>query len=162
MPSPIYITFKDENGALIKAGVQIKGREHSAEGHMFDYAVAIPADPNTGQLTAVRKHGDLVLLKNLDCASPILFDACCCGKTLSNVNFDWYRINHSGQEELYFTHSLSGVKVVKVRQFIPHVKDPHNDCFGHQEEVYLRFRRIEMAYVQGNIKARDDWAEARG
>ena len=161
MASPAYVTFTDEQGQQIKASVQIKGRENTAEGHAFDYSVTIPSDKNSGQLTAVRQHHNVVLTKTFDSASPVLFDACCRGKTLQCVKLDWYRINDKGEEDLYFTHTLSDVKVVAVRQVMLHVKDPHNDAFNHQEEVSLRFKKIELNYPDGNIKAADDWTESR-
>ncbi|MBN2689394.1 MAG: type VI secretion system tube protein Hcp [Gammaproteobacteria bacterium] len=161
MASPVYVIFTDEENQQIKSDVMIRGREHQAEGHAFDYAVSIPSDQNTGQLTAVRKHGSIVLTKNYDSASPILFNACCRGKTLKSAEFNWYRINDDGTEELYFTHKLTKVKVVKVRHFMNHVKNPANDAFGHQEEIHLRFQKIELNYPDGNIKASDDWTESR-
>lgn len=161
MANPIYATFTDEQGMQIKANVQINGREGTAEGHAFDYTVRIPSDRNSGQLTALRQHDDVVFTKIIDGASPVLFDACCRGKTLKSVKFDWYRINDKGEEEVYFTDTLSDVKVVQVRRFMLHVKDPQNDGYGHQEEVHLRFRQIELNYPDGNIKATDSWTESR-
>jgi type VI secretion system secreted protein Hcp len=161
MASPVYVTFTDEQGQKIKANVQIKGREGTAEGHAFDYSVCIPSDKNTGQLTSIRKHNNVILTKGLDSASPVLFDACCRGKTLQSVKFDWYRINDRGEEELYFTHTLSNVKVVEVKHYMLHVKNPQNDGYSHQEEINLRFQKIELNYPDGNIKALDDWTESR-
>lgn len=161
MASPGYVTFTDEQGNKIKGDVKIKGREGTAEAHAYAQDVFIPADKNSGALTAIRKHGDIVITKTFDSASPILFDACCRGKTLQNVQIDWYRINDRGIEELYFTHTLIGVKVVKVKQYMMNVKDPNFDAFGHQEDIHLRFQRIEVNHPDGNIKAADDWTAAR-
>ena len=161
MASPVYVTFTDEQGQQIKSDVQIKDRQGTAEGHAFDYSVSIPSDKNTGQLTAIRQHHNVILIKSFDSASPILFDACCRGKTLQGGKFDWYRINDKGEEEIYFTHTLSNVKVVAVKQFMLHVKDPQNDAYNHQEEISLRFQKIELNHPDGNIKASDDWTESR-
>jgi len=161
MASPAYLTMTDEQGNQIKANVKIKGREGTAEVIAFEYHVAIPADPHTGALTAVRKHGDGIISKTFDQSSPVLFDACCQGKTLQSMKIDWYRINDNGEEELYFTHTLTGVKVVKVKQFMLNVKNPDNDGYGHQEQVHVRFKKIELSYPNGNIVASDDWTESR-
>lgn len=161
MASPAYLTITDEQGNQVKADVKIKGREGTAEVHAFDYHVAIPADANTGALTAVRKHGNAIITKTYDSASPILFDACCRGKTMQSMKIDWYRINDKGEEELYFTHTLNQVKVVKVQQFMQNVKDPNFDNLGHQEALHVRFRQIELNHPDGNIKAMDDWTESR-
>jgi type VI secretion system secreted protein Hcp len=161
MASPGYLTMTDEQGSQIKADVQIKGREGTAEVHAFDYHVSIPSDPHTGALTAVRKHGNAVINKTYDSSSPMLFDACCRGKTLQNMKIDWYKINDKGEEQLYFTHTLEGVKVVKVKQFVLNIKDPATEALGHQEEIHVRFKQIDMNYPDGNIKATDSWTDSR-
>ena len=161
MASPAYMTIQDDKGNVIKANVEIAGRAGTAEVHAFDYAVSIPSDPNSGLLTAVRKHGDVLVTKNFDQASPLLFQACAEGSTLKSVDLDWYRINASGEEEKYFKHSLIDVKVVKVQHKMLQVKNPANDQLGHIEEVSFRFRRIELNYPDGNITAMDDWLAPR-
>ena len=162
MASPAYITITDEQGKQVRAKVNIRGREGTAEALAFDYYVSIPADANTGQLTSVRKHGVAQITKTYDRASPILFDVCCRGATLQKVCIDWYRINDRGEEENYFSHVLSGVKVVKFHQHMAHVKQAENDEVDHQETVSFRFRKIELIHPEGNIKAVDEWVESRG
>jgi type VI secretion system secreted protein Hcp len=161
MASPAYMTIQDDKGNIIKANVQISGREGTAEVHAFDYAVSIPSDPNSGLLTAVRKHNDVIVTKNYDQASPLLFQACANGTSLKTVELDWYRINAAGEEEKYFTHKLVDVKVVKVQHKMLQVKNPANDQLGHLEDVCFRFRRIELCYPDGNITAKDDWLAER-
>ena len=161
MANPAYLTILDDQGNQVKANVTIKGREGTAEVIAFNYDVHIPCDPNTGALTAVRQHNDAVITKTYDSASPILFDACCRGKTLKSMKIDWYRINNQGDEEIYFTHTLTNVKVVKVHQHMLNVKQPEYDRLGHMEDVFVRFQKIELDHPQGNIKASDDWTESR-
>lgn len=161
MASPAYMLLKDGRGQKITANVQISGREGTAEVHALDYSVMIPSDPNSGLLTAVRKHGDIIITKNFDQASPLLFQACARGLSLQSVELDWYRINSGGEEENYFKHTLSDVKVVKFQHLLNQVKNPAYDQLGHQEVISLRFRKIELNYTHGNITAVDDWLAAR-
>lgn len=161
MAMPAYLTIIDEQGNQVKADVQIKGREGTAEVLAFDSNVHIPSDKNTGAVTAVRKHEDALITKTYDAASPVLFDAVCRGKTFQSMKIDWYKINDKGEEQLYFTHTLTGVKVVGLKQFMMNVKDPNNDTQGHQEEVSIRFKKIELDHPDGNIKASDSWNESR-
>ncbi len=161
MANPAYLTITDEQNRKVKADVQIKGREGTAEVIQFNYDVSIPSDSNTGALTAVRKHNDAVFTKTLDASSPVLFEACCRGKSFKSMQLDWYRINDAGKEEIYFTHLFTGVKVVKVKEYMKNVKDSANDGYGHQEDVHVRFKKIELVYPNGNIKSSDDWTESR-
>ena len=161
MASPAYLSITDEQGAKVTADVAINGREGTAEIIAFDYDVSIPSDKNTGALTAVRKHNTATMTKTYDSASPVLFDACCRGKTFKQMVLHWYKISNSGSEVEYFRHTLTNVKVVKVRHFVQNVKDPHFDALGHQEQVSVRFQKIEMSHPDGNIHASDDWTESR-
>jgi len=161
MASPAYLTILDDQGKKINASVAIQGREGTAEVLSFDYFVKIPSDPNTGALTGVRKHGDAVITKIYDSASPILFDACCRGKTLKQLKLCWYQIDKSGKQQIYFTHTLSDAKIVKFRQFMPNVKDSANEHCGHHEAIHVRFRKIEIEHPEGSIKAVDEWNEPR-
>ena len=139
----------------------IKGRENQAEAHAFNYGVIIPADKNTGRLTAIRQHEDVILTKEIDNASPMLFKACCSGETLQKVIIDWYLINDQGEEKKYFVHTFDEVKIVGFKQYVSHVKNPINEGYGYQEEISLRFRKIELNHPEGNIKATDDWTASR-
>ena len=161
MPSAAYLFITDHQGKSIKSAVKIQGREDSAEVHTFDYHVSVPSDRNSGILMGVREHSEVVLGKQFDAASPVLFNICCRGVTLQKLRLEWFKINPTGKEENYFTHIFSNVNIVKYRQHMQHVKDAAFKHHGHQEEVSLRFQKIEMLYPNGNISAADDWLENR-
>lgn len=161
MPSSAYLFMTDHQGHDIKSAVKIKGREGSAEIHSFSYGVDVPSDANSGVLMGVREHQQVVLGKNFDAASPILFNICCKGITLQKLRLEWFRINPQGKEQNYFSHHFSQVNIVSYRQHMPHVKNQANKHYGHQEEIALRFQKIELVYPDGNISASDDWLENR-
>lgn len=161
MPSAAYLTINDHQGKLIESSVKIKGREGCAEIHTFAYGVDVPSDANSGVLMGVREHQEVVLGKQFDAASPILYNICCKGITLQSMQLKWYHINPQGKEENYFSHLFSNVNIVRYRQFMRHIKDQNNKHYGHQEEIALRFQKIELLYPDGNISATDDWLAER-
>lgn len=162
MASSAYLFIQDHQGKEIKSSVKIKGREGSAEVHTFSYGVNVPSDSNSGVLMGVREHHEVVFGKQFDSASPVLFNICCKGIVLKQVRLEWFKINPQGKEVNYFTHTFSNANIVRFQQFMSHVKDPLNKNFGHQEEIALRFQRVDMLYPDGNISAADDWLAARG
>ena len=162
MASPAYLTIVDSQGEKIQGGVEIQDRVGTAEIHAFNYDVSIPCDSSTGVLTGVRKHSDTVMVKQIDQASPLLFQACCDGSTMKEMTIDWYRIDDQGVEELYFSHQMFDVKVVCVKHFMLHIKNPNHDTLSHQEQVHIRFGKIKVLYHQGNLQATDEWNASRG
>jgi type VI secretion system secreted protein Hcp len=159
MAIPTYMWIKDEQGSDIRGPVKIKGRENSIEVLSFTHEVRIPTDPDTGALTAIRKHEPFIITKEFDAATPILNKACASGKTLQSVKLSWYRINEKGQEEEYFRHMLHQVKVVSVKPIVHNIKEKGLERQSHLEEVAMRYEKIQWEYLEGNIITQDTWIE---
>ncbi len=70
--------FKGQNG---KTGHSTKGMEIIA----FDYEVESPRDQASGLATGKRQHSPLVIVKKVDSASPLLFQAHLSSELLSEV-----------------------------------------------------------------------------
>lgn len=159
MASPAYIWIYDENGTPINSDCHVEGREGSIEALAFSYGVELPTDKFTGTSTGTRKHETACLTKAYCPASPVLFDACCHGKTLKQLIIRWYLIDENGREQEYFTHSLDDVKVVSYRQQLRHVKEAKNDLHLHEDTIAFRFSKIAMRHHVGNIEASDSWLQ---
>ncbi len=136
------------------------GRDGSSAVIEFDHEVYSPTDTQRGIVSGARVHGNVVLTKEIDTASAILYQACCNGQTLDELKVEWYRINPMGQEELYFTHTLSGVKVAAVEQILPNTKDPSKEHFRHLERLKLLYERINWKHEEG-YEFEDAWKDAQ-
>ena len=156
MPMPAYMWINDGD---IEGGCTVADREGSIEVLEFHHEVRIPTDPDTGALTATRKHEPFVITKEFDAATPVLNKACASGKTLVSVKLSWYRINDQGKEEEYFRHILFNVKIVSVKPIIKDIKEKAKEKYGHLEEVAMRYAKIQWEYLDGNISTQDVWTE---
>ena len=159
MASPAYLWIIDDQGQEIKSQCKVQGREGSIEVLAFDYGVSIPTDEHTGATTGTRKHKTARFTKAFCPASPILFGACCNGKTLKSMTLKWYRADDNGKEQEYFTHTLEDVKVVAYQQNLHHIKDHNKDLHVHEDEFAVRFSKISIKNHEGNIEATDTWLE---
>jgi type VI secretion system secreted protein Hcp len=157
MPTPAYVWFKD-----IKGSVKIEGREDSSEVMEFHHDLHIPADPKSGSLTGVRVHGPIILTKAYDSASPDLYERCCTGKTIKEVEIKWYAIDETGAEKEYFIHKLEKVKVAAMKAYMPNTKDPDKERYVHLEEVSLMYEKITWKFVEGNVEFTDAWLSKKG
>ena len=159
MAIPGYMWLKDDRNNTIQGIAKVEGREGSSEVLGFRHNIYIPSDSDTGELMGTRKHDPFVVVKGFCSASPILYKACCSGKSLNEVLIKWYRINSAGGEEEYFRHTLSRAKVVAVRPMVDNVKDKSKQTYGHLEEIHFRYEKIQWSYLDGNINTEDQWTE---
>ncbi|HRB82604.1 MAG TPA: type VI secretion system tube protein TssD, partial [Nitrospira sp.] len=98
MPIPAYLTVEVEKQGKIEGSCDLKGREGAILVQAFDHEVRIPSDPQTGLASGKRVHGPLKIVKQVDKASPLLYQALCTGEHLKSVEIKWYRIAKDGTE----------------------------------------------------------------
>lgn len=161
MPVPGYAEIKDSEGNAIEGSVQVAGREGMCEVMEFDHNVRIPTDQQSGDLTGVRQHQPATIVKPYDKASPLLFDALCNGESLQEVIIHWYKIDKTGSEVEYFTHTLEEAKISDMQSFMPNTKDPTKEQFTHMEKVSILYGKITWLYQDGNVEYTDSWTAER-
>lgn len=161
MAIPVYLWLYDEDGKLLKGGVDVEGRECSIVLMGIDHEVLAPTDAMNGSLTGTRQHEAFTFEKEIDPSSPLLYRALTTGRTIGKAEFKFYRINNNGMEEEYFNVLLETVKVCHVVPVMFDTKDPEFERHGHIEHVGLRYEKITWNYVDGNIQHVDSWKERK-
>jgi type VI secretion system secreted protein Hcp len=156
MPTPAYMKIEG-----IPGSVQVSGREETVQVLALDHELHIPVDKKDSKATGTRLHGDFIFTKNYDMSSPELFNCLCNGKVIPKIELFWYEIKPSGSEEVYFTHILEEVRVVRIKSEMPDVDNEANEHYKHMERVSLRYEKITWRYEDGNIEFSDSWKENR-
>ena len=64
----------------------------SVELKSFSHGVTIPVDPNWGKLTGTRVHRPIVIVKEFDQTTPVLYRAVCEGVRLENGKYPTLRM----------------------------------------------------------------------
>jgi len=157
MAIPLHLWLTDGDGTPVQGSSQVAGREGSIEVLSFLHSIHQPADQNTGRLTGRRSHQPIVIEKELDKSSPVLYLAVARGLTLKAAEFKWYRTNEAGREEEYFNTSLLNVKIVSVSPRVPNIKDVQSQHLNHFETVELIYEEIRWAWLDGNLICKDGW-----
>jgi type VI secretion system secreted protein Hcp len=155
MSTPAHLWLEDENGSPIVGSCEMPQRLGSIELKTFSHGVTIPVDPNWGKLTGTRVHRPIVIVKDFDQTTPILYRAVCQGRTLKKATIKMYRILESGIESEYFNIFLENVKITTVAPYMA----PNGLSSTHQETLELRYEAITWKYTEGNIIYRDSWNE---
>jgi len=141
----------------IPGSVNVTGREECIEILEFEHQVYLPTDRDDGSITGTRKHDPMIIHKEVDKASSLLFMKVCTGETIPLIVITWYEISKQGEERCYFEHRLENCKIAGVRSYMHNVKDRNKDQFVHQESVTIRYEKITWNYLDGNLQHTDEW-----
>jgi type VI secretion system secreted protein Hcp len=147
-----YMTLVDSNDELIKGSSYVLDREGCIEIYKVNYNVGRQIDSQTGKTHSTRRHQPMTFVKKIDCASPALFKACTKGIRLPVARLDLYRTGEEGREEIYYTYTMSGVRVVSITPIIDSESSKQD-----MEAISISFEKIEVLYHDGNIAAQDTW-----
>jgi len=153
MSTPAHLWLTDENGSPIVGGCLMPTRLGSIEIQTLTHNVCIPVDPNYGKLTGTRVHSPIVMQKEFDQTTPLLFRALCEGRTLKTATIKMYRITDAGVETEYFNITLENVKICSITPALL----PSGVSSTHTENIELRYENITWKYTDGNVSYKDGW-----
>lgn len=157
MANTMYLTVTGASQGAINGDCSQSGRENSILVYNMDHTVEIPRDTHTGLPTGQRIHKPLTILKHKDQATPLLYQACCTGEHISSFELDYYRINDKGQEEHYFTITLSNAIIVEMREYTPTTFLEKHKPYHDMEEVSFSYEKIVWTYEPDGVESEDDW-----
>ncbi|QDX23195.1 type VI secretion system tube protein Hcp [Pandoraea pnomenusa] len=157
MGIPAHLWIKGDGGSAINGSSTVSGREGSIEVMGFSHGLNLPIDAQTGAITGTRTHSPMTIEKEIDAASVYLYKAVAKGETLQSAELRWYRIDDSGNEAVYFTMLLAGVKVTGVYSGMANTKLTGASQLNHMETVSLMYERIKWHYADGNLEFSDAW-----
>ncbi len=156
MPLPAYMDIPDIPGSC-----RVEGRESNIEVLGFNHEVYMPTDRKDGSATGTRVHNNMVVVKNFDKSSPLLYQHLCNGKIIPSATLRWFQINEQGIEEEYYQHRLENARITSIRPYMPDVDNPANEQYKHMEEISFRYEKMTWAFLDGNVEFTDSWFEGR-
>lgn len=155
MSNPAYLWLTDENGSPIVGGCCVLGRVGSIEIKSLSHHMTIPADSHTGKLTGTRIHTPILIQKEFDRVTPLLYRAISRGSTLKSAEIKMYQTVDAGREVEYFNIYMENVKITGITPSL----HPGSGTGTHLENIELRYESIQWKYVDGNIVFKDSWNE---
>lgn len=150
-----YMTVDSATQGTIEGDVTLAGREGTIEVISFGYNVISPRDAASGLPTGRRQHRPIRILKNIDKSSPLLFSTLVNNDVLNNVTIRFYRPSRTGQEEQFYTVSLTNASIAGIMPI--HSSATDSASTPMREMISLTFQTITVTYENGGISAEDDW-----
>jgi type VI secretion system secreted protein Hcp len=159
MPMPGNLTITGETQGVIEGSCELDNREGSILVQAFDHVVEIPTDER-GVASGRRMHHPISITKEIDRSTPMLYQALCTGELLTEVVLDWYRVDGTGDNELYFTIELKNAMVTRIHPWVPNVLDRSNENLRHMEDVSIAYESIIWTWTPDGVEYEDSWGEA--
>ena len=158
MAIPCSLTVIGELQGEIQGASDVTDREGSILVQAVDHCVELPTDSH-GMSSGRRVHRPLIVTKEIDKASPMLYQALCTGERLVEVKLDWFRIDDTGNEELYFCVLMKNALISQVKPWMPNSMDAGKVNFRHMEDVAFIYERIRWVWEPDGIEFEDVWGE---
>ncbi|WP_117190057.1 Hcp family type VI secretion system effector [Rhizobium terrae] len=165
MASIAYITIKgttqgeiskDASTADSIGNIWQEGHEGESLVFAFESNAIVPRDPNSGTAIGTRRHEPARLVKPLDKASPMLWQALATGENLE-IELKFWRTSTKGTQEHYYTIKWEDAVLVGGKVILPDTADTANDSRGHCEDWSFTYRKCDWTHEIAGTSASDDW-----
>ncbi|ACH66110.1 Hcp family type VI secretion system effector [Aliivibrio fischeri] len=170
MPTPAYMSIKGETqGDITKDAYSADSVGNVwQEAHVdeflvqeLDHVLTVPRDPQSGQPTGQRVHRPVVVTKQQDRCSPLLFNALVSGEKLPECSINFYRTSTSGKQEHYYTIKLIDALLVDMQTRMAHCQDAAMADRVTEEVLKFTYRAIEVTHETCGTAGNDDWRTPR-
>jgi type VI secretion system secreted protein Hcp len=155
-----YLTLKVRTQGEIRGSSTQRGRENRIVVIAFEHELKVPVDMPTGRPAGRRQHGHLTLTKEIDRATPLLYEALRTNEELTEFELPCWKPGVSAAsgtpaEKQHFTIRLTGARVVGIKQQMPNNRDSELRRYESIEEVSFSYETITWTWTDGGITATD-------
>ncbi len=156
-----YLTLQGVKSGDIKGSCTLKGRENQIVVIASHHAVSAPHDALTGLPTGQRQHQPFVITKEVDKATPLLYQALVNGEELSEFALHFWRPGvksamGTGGEVQYYTVKLRQARLTGISFHQPSTRDIEMQKVAEFEELAFSYQHIEWVWTDGEVSATAD------
>jgi type VI secretion system secreted protein Hcp len=161
MAHAAYLTLVAERQGPILGSVTQKGRENKILVIAVQHEIVSPRDPQSGIPTGKRMHKPLVITKELDRSSPLLYSILCTNENIKDARLDFWTASPTGQEKQHYTVRLTNANICAITFKMANIRHARLQKLVEYEEVGFTYEKIEWTWNDGGITAADDWQASR-
>ena len=157
-----FLTLKGQKQGDIRGSVTQRGRENSILVHSYTHEIVSPRDAASGLPTGKRQHHPLILLKEVDRSSPLLWHALVTNEVLETWELRfWQTVSGAAvTERQFYTVRLAGATIASMRSFMTDNQDQGGANLPLREEVSFAYEKVEWVWTDGGVSASDSWQSA--
>ncbi|MFP7754274.1 Hcp family type VI secretion system effector [Thermodesulfobacteriota bacterium B35] len=152
-----YLKLTAESTGEIKGSVTQAGREDSIMVIAVEHEIVSPRDVASGLPTGKRQHKPLVITKEVDKSSPLLYTVLVNNENITKWELRFWQPSPSGQEVQHYTIQLENASISGIQLEMLNNKYPENMAHKEREHVAFTYQKIIWTWEDGGITAEDDW-----
>ncbi len=152
-----YLKLKGETSGDIKGSVTQSGREDSIMVIAFNHEIISPRDAASGLPTGKRQHKPIIITKEIDKSSPLLYTLLVNNEQISEWELQFWAPSPSGKEEQHYTIALTNASISAIKAEMLNNKCPENMPHKEREHISFNYQKIAWTWNDGGITAEDDW-----
>ena len=157
-----YLRLKGQKQGDIKGSVIQKTREDTIMVIAVSHSIISPRDAASGLPTGKRMHKPLVITKELDKSSPLLYNVLCNNENITKWKLEFFQPQQDqrtglGSEINHFVIELENASIASISFRSPNNKHPDLMKFAEYEEVAFVYEKITWTWVKGGVMASDAW-----
>jgi type VI secretion system secreted protein Hcp len=119
--SKFLLTMQLTTQGKIRGGGSRKGgsldTSKGIECHAFEYGTVVPYDSHTGLTSGKRQHSPITVTREVDSASPKLYQALCTNEAFTEATISFFKPSKEGKPVVYHTITLTNGAIADIRQF---------------------------------------------
>ncbi|MFO0757170.1 MAG: type VI secretion system tube protein TssD [Byssovorax sp.] len=156
-----YVSIVAEKQGQIRGSVTQKGREGKIMVVAVQHEIVCPRDPASGIPTGKRVHKPLMILKETDRSTPLLYNVLTHNENLKSVEIQFWQPSPTGAERQHWTIRLTNANISSIQFKLGNTRSPKLARYSELEEVSFTYQKIEWTWTEGGIMADDDWESPR-
>lgn len=156
-----YLAIVAEKQGQIKGSVTQKGREGKIMVIAVAHEIVCPRDPASGQPTGKRMHKPLIITKELDRSTPLLYSVLVNNENIKDFQLQFWQPSATGVEKQHYTVKLTNANISQIHFKMANNKSPKLSRFNEYEEIAFTYQKIEWTWVEGGVTSEDDWETPR-
>lgn len=145
-----YLKLKGQKQGDIKGSVTQKGREGAIKVISVSHEIVSPRDPQSGLPTGKRQHKPMVITKELDKSTPLLYSAMSKNENFPTLELTVLEVGAKGIEAPAYTVRLTNANIASIRLV-------QSEDGKLAQEISFTYQKIEWTWTDGGIMAMDDW-----
>jgi type VI secretion system secreted protein Hcp len=160
-----YLILKGQKQGEIKGSVTQKGREGSILVHAYSSDIVSPRDPASGLPTGKREHEPIVIVKQVDQSSPLLWNALVNNENLTQWELRFWSTALAATgpgagvatEKQIYTLTLTNASIASIHEFMDDNQIPAQADLPLQQEITFTYQKITWTWNDPTLTASDDW-----
>lgn len=158
-----YLSLKGQQSGQIKGNVNQKGREDQILIHAVHHDITSPRDSASGLPTGKRMHKPFVITKEIDRASPLLYNMLATNENITEFELRFWSLDSRaglgviGKEYQYYTVKLINARISDISLDMLNNMTEAGSRMPAMEQVAFTYEKIEWTWTDGNVTSEDSW-----